>query len=57
MKASHLLTTISLIAFSSGLRGCASLQGAMAKFKSGEVTTSSDMSNVVYLDGICRIRR
>ena len=39
MKASHLLTTISLIGFSSGLTGCASLQGAMAKFKSGEVTT------------------
>ena len=50
MKASHLLTTISLIGFSSGLTGCASLQGAMAKFKSGEVTTSEDMSKAVYLE-------
>ena len=50
MKASHLLTSISLIAFSSGLTGCASLQGAMAKFKSGKVTTSADMSKSVYLE-------
>jgi len=35
MKASHRLTTISLIAFSLGLTGCASLQGVMTKFKSG----------------------
>ena len=52
MKASHLLTTISLIAFSSGLSGCATLQVAMAKFKSGEVTTSADMSKVVYLEPV-----
>ena len=50
MKASHLLTSISLIAFSSGLTGCASLQGAMEKFKSGEITTSADMSKAVYLE-------
>ena len=49
MKVSHLITSISLIAFSSGLSGCASLQGAMTKFKSGEVTTSADMSKTVYL--------
>ena len=48
MKASHPLMAISLIAFSTGLTGCASLQGAMAKFKSGEVTTSADMSKAVY---------
>ena len=50
MKASHLFTTISLIAFSSGLTGCASLQGTLAKFKSGQVTTSADMSKAVYLE-------
>lgn len=50
MKVSHLLTTISLIACSSGLTGCASLQGVMTKFKSGEVTTSADMSKAVYLE-------
>ena len=50
MKASHLLTTISLIGFSTGLTGCASLQGAMAKFKSGKVTTSAEMSKAVYLE-------
>jgi len=50
MKASHRLTTISLIAFSLGLTGCASLQGVMTKFKSGEVTTAADMSKAVYLE-------
>lgn len=50
MKASHLFTAISLIAFSSALTGCASLQDAMAKFKSGEITTSADMSKSVYLE-------
>ena len=50
MKASHLFTTISLIAFSSGLTVCASLQGTLAKFESGEVTTSADMSKAVYLE-------
>ena len=50
MKASHLFTTISLIGFSTGLTGCATLEGAMAKFTSSQVTTSSDMSKVVYLE-------
>ena len=48
MTTSHFLTTISLIAFSSGLSGCASLKGAMAHFQSGKVTSSADMSKTVY---------
>ena len=48
MKTLHLLTTISLITFSSGLSGCASLKGAMKQFQSGKVTSSADMSKMVY---------
>ena len=54
MKQAAFTQTISLLALSIGLSGCATLQDQFASFKKGSVTTPANMNRTVLLSGDTR---